>query len=119
MIRTLNVAERDVFTDPPNVIPVPANTATVILPNEQYINTGEIAYRYLQNVGSNPAFYSVGVTDNSNPPKGVCDGVGVYNGVIYAGQQLDVSNHRLIVTVYSVAGTTFATTIIRRRDVTK
>ena len=111
-------AERNVFSDPPNVINVPANTAILIFTDEEhtYNNANQqIALRLLQNVGANPCFYSENLVDMTNkPPTPVCDGTVNYNGVVAAGQQLDCSGHCQAICVFSVLGTTIATTIRRR-----
>ena len=82
------------------------------------VNTGEIAYRYVQNIGADPLYYSFQVVDASVPPKPLCDNVATYHGVLTQYAQLNCSNHRLLVTGYSVNGTTVALTVIRRKDMT-
>lgn len=116
MIRALNVAEHNVFSDPPRVVVVPAATATEALPNEQGKDSGEIAYRYIQNVGANPCYYSFGLSNGAGGPQ--CDATINFHGYLAVGQQLDCSNHRQKVCVYSTGGTTLATTLMRRRDLT-
>lgn len=123
MMRTINVAEHNLFADPPKVITVNAATATAILPNEAYVATGEIAYRYIQNTGANDCFYSFGLSNaNTNPTQvqaPVTNATTLYHGYLPIGAQLDCSNHRLRVDVYSTAGTVISTTVIRRRDQAK
>lgn len=110
MIRTINVAENNLFADPPKVVALNAATSTPIFPSEQGLATGEIAYRYIQNVGANDVYYAFGVdnVDNVN-----------YHGILPAKSQLDCSNHRLSVVCYSTLGSSVATTLIRRRDLTQ
>lgn len=109
MIRTIPVAERNVYADPPNVVTVPAATATMVLAGEVY-KKFEISGRYIQNVGANDLFFAFGDT--------VPNAANNYHGMLLASgqQQLDCSNNRHSVWVYSVAGTTVATTIFRRYD---
>lgn len=116
MQRTIHVAEKCVFTDPPNVVNVPDSVATILLNDEQFRQTGEIAQRYIQNTGGNNLYYSFGMVDNSVPPKAVCDNVGSYHGVLGVNEQLDCSAERRVVCGYSVGGTTVATIIQRRKD---
>lgn len=112
MIRVISTSERNVQIAPPRLVVAAAGTSTSVFPQQQYVK-GEIASRYIQNVGANPCFYTIGDTDaNGN---GVCDG-GVYHGILASQQQLDVSATRQSVGVYSVAGTTIATTIALRTD---
>ena len=108
------VAEHNVYTDPPQVIAVPAGIATIALPTEQNKNTGEISLRLIQNVGLNPMYYS----ENVSTPAGaaLCDDTKIFHGYIVAGAQLDCTSHRQIVCVYSPLGTTISTTIRRRKS---
>lgn len=117
MLRTLNAAEHNLYADAPRVVTVAAATATEAFPSEQAKPTGEVAYRYIQNIGSNPIFYSFGLSTEAGNP--VCDATVNCHGVIPQYSQLDCSNHRLRVCVYSTAGSTVATTLIRRRDLRK
>ena len=116
MIPTINTAEQSLFADPPCIVTVAAATPIEALPNEQGLMTTQIAYRYIQNTGANPVFYSFGLTDGSGsaPGAAICNGTTQYHGVLPQYSQLDCSNHRLRVCVFSTAGSTVATTIIRR-----
>lgn len=121
MQRFLGVAERWNAVEPPNVLVIAAATPTVVFPDQRRgdITTGEIAYRYIQNVGAQRLYYSFGVEGvGSTPsaPVGVCDNVNMYHGFIEAGQALECGHHRQIVTVYSPAGTTVATVLIWRNS---
>lgn len=107
----IGVAERNVQFDPPRVVIVPANTSTEIFPDETR-SRGEIAQRYIQNVGANPVFYSFGVANAAGVP--MCDGVAILHGLLAVGQQLDCS-HRRCVAVYGGA-TSISTTVGRRHD---
>ena len=113
MTRIQAFAERNVFPDAPNVITVAAGTATQIFKDETRTRN-EIAYRWLQNVGANALYYSFGVTDANGLPS--CDALKNFHGYVAVGQQLDCSQFRGIVSVYSAAGTTVATTLLRRVD---
>lgn len=119
MIRTINSAENSLFAEPPRIVAVAAATATKIFQNEQGLNLGEIAYRYIQNVGANPVFYSMGLDDGTALKGPVCDATVNYHGVLPQYAQLDCSNHKLQVNVYSTAGSTVATTLVRRNDLGK
>lgn len=119
-VRATTFCERGTDIDPPRIVTVAAATATVVLPPEPL--AGEIASRYIQNVGANALYYSFGVYEDvagSDEVLPVCDNVNQYHGYLAAGQQLDCSSHRKIVCVYSVAGTTVATTTVRRKDLTR
>ena len=115
MIRTTNAAENNLFAEPPNVITVAANTATEVFPSEQNMGTEEIAYRYIQNTGANPLYYAFG-TGIASTGAPACDNLKLYHGYLPQYSQLDCSNHKLRVCVFSVTGTTVSTTIIRRVD---
>lgn len=113
MIRTIQISERNIQVDPPKIIVVPAGTATLVFEDER-TTRGEISQRYLQNVGIEDLYYSEGVTKENGDP--ACDNIGTFHGIVAGGQQLDCSSHRRTVCVYSVAGTTVATTIRRRSN---
>jgi hypothetical protein len=118
MLRTLNVAEHNLYTDPPRIVAVAAATPTEVLPNEQNVRTGEIAYRYIQNTdANNDLYYSFGLSKADGTAQ--CDNVALYHGMLKPSGQLDCSNQRQRVCVYSVGGATVATVIIRRRDLSK
>jgi len=114
--RSVTYAERNTDIDPPNPIAVPADTATQVLPFDN--GRDEIASRYIQNVGLNGCYYSFGVYAEAAgviSPK--CDNVKVFHGYLAAGQQLDCTAHRKIVSVFCPgAATVIATTVIRRKD---
>jgi len=110
--RILSYAERNTQIDPPSVVNVPATTATQVLPADS--QRGEVAARYIQNTGTNPLYYSFGITNAAGGP--ACDNLLQYHGYLPAGSQLDCSAHRKIVCVFSVLGTTVSTTVIRRND---
>jgi len=105
MIRTINVAERNIYANGASPVTLAANTTTDIIPTQT--NTREeIAYRYIQNVGSNNLYYAFGQTANSVN----------YHGILLPNQQLDCSNHRLNVSGLSTGGTTCTVTILYRND---
>jgi hypothetical protein len=106
MTPVINIAERNVFCDPSVPVVLAGNGTANVLPDE-HSTGGQIAYRYAQNVGANPCYYSIGVTPCT---------LNNYNGQLQAGQQLDCSNHRLVVSMLAPAGTTIATTVLRRVD---
>lgn len=114
--RSVTYAERNTDIDAPQVINAPAATATKVLSADN--SRDEIASRYIQNTGANPCYYSFGVftlnPDGSQNP--ICNDTNQYHGWMAAGQQLDCTAHRKIVSVYSPLGTTISTTVIRRKD---
>jgi len=116
--RSVTYSERNTDIDAPNVIPVPANTATKVLPYDN--SRDEIASRYIQNVGQNGCYYSFGVwklNADGVTQDPVCNDVNVFHGYLAAGQQLDCTAHRKIVSVYCPgAATTISTTVVRRKD---
>ncbi len=108
------ISSKSVYTDAPNVIVVPANTATTIFKNEQQ-TFGNITQRLIQNVGTNPCFYSENLFDETTiPPTPYCDGTDAFHGVLAAGQQLDCSSHCQAVCVFSPLGTIISTTVRRQ-----
>jgi hypothetical protein len=113
MIRTIQYAEKNVITLPPNVITIAATTATFVL-RDSRVHKTEISQRFIQNTGANPLYFSEGVTDASGNAS--CDNLLNYHGYLAAGQQLDCSQHRQCVSVYSVLGTTVAVTVRHRYD---
>lgn len=113
MLRFIGIAERNVQFDPPRVVTVAANVSTEIYPDET-LTKGEIAQRYLQNVGANGLWYSFGVKDANGVP--YCNEPNeIYHGYLASGQQLDCT-HRKSVAVWSTAGTSVSTTVGRRHD---
>jgi len=115
-LRVSNSVERNVSCAGSVPITIPAGKAVDVLVDVSGV-IQEYAGRYVQNVGSGIAYYAFG-SDAS--PAG-------FNGVLFqasavdsngfgSGQQLDCSNHGAKVSVYSVAGTTIAVTILRRND---
>jgi hypothetical protein len=107
MIRTLNVAERGIYANGANPVTVPANTSTNAIPDQTVQpKMEEIAYRYIQNISGSNMFYAFGQEATSNN----------YHGVLPSYGQLDCSNHRLRVSVFSAAGAVVAVTILYRND---
>ena len=106
MIRTINVAERNLYPNAAAPVTLASNTSTVIIPSQVNTKLEEIAYRYVQNVGSNNMYYAMGQTATANN----------YHGILLPYQQLDCSNHRLSINGFSAGGTTCAVTILFRND---
>lgn len=117
-IRTMNSAERVITGGKYAPIVVPALTITDVIPDQ----TGaafpqEIAGRFIQNVGSGILLYAIGSDCNPNNFNGVLAAAAtVDSNGLGQGGQVDVSEHRLRISVYSVAGTTVAVTILNRTD---
>lgn len=114
MIRVIPAAEHNLQVDPPNPLTLANNTATELIKNQVGDRSGEIAFRYIQNTGSNPIYYTLG--DNSTNP--VCS-PSVYHGIIPVGGQLDCSSTRVRVVGYAAGGSTVGITIVRRIDLAK
>ena len=105
MYRIGEVCERNAVADAPQVTVVPVNTPTTVIADDHNLQGAkEILLRTIQNVGSNATFYCHGQTAPSGDS---------YHGILAAGATLKL-NHRLMVSCFSVAGTTIATTVIRR-----
>jgi hypothetical protein len=115
-LRTSNSVERNTICVPTIPVTIPAVTSTKVL-NDVSADQVEYSGRYIQNVGANACYYAIG--HNCDPTN--------FNGVLFGasatdangfgpGQQLDVSNVAGAIYVYSVSGTTIATTLIRRND---
>jgi hypothetical protein len=106
MTRVINVAERNLFPNGATPVTVAAAVSTDVIPDQVNLKLQEIAYRYIQNTGSGLLYYAFGQDCNLNN----------FHGVISQYQQLDCSNHRLRVSVWSVSGGQVATTILYRND---
>ena len=116
-IRTSNSVEKNVFIVPDKLKIVPATTSTVIIGDSNSSNI-ELSGRYIQNVGANPCYYAFG-TDKCDASNfnGILAGASAVDANGFGpGQQLDVSNCGQQVSVWSVAGTTLSTTILKRND---
>ncbi len=115
-VRVANTTEKDVVLVPTNPLVIPTNTATVVL-SDATSTSGEIAGRYIQNVGANDCYYSFGHTCDptnfcgilSKPANVNSDGFG-------SGQQLDASNCGQALWVFSRGGTTLSITLLKRND---
>ena len=111
MERTLNTAERNVQTLPPNVITLAAGVAAILIPDSRRV-AGEIAYRRIQNVGNNDLYVSYGLVDGGG--NAVCDAVANFHKLLVSGQEIDLSNDRQVVCGYSAAGTIVAVEVRQR-----
>lgn len=115
-IRVANTTEKDVVLVPQNPFVLVDSTPKQIL-SDATITSGEIAGRYIQNVGANDCYYSFGHTCDptnfcgilSKPANVNSDGFG-------SGQQLDASNCGQALWVYSRGGTTLSITLLKRND---
>lgn len=117
-IRTMTSAERVISAGIYAPVVVAANKSVDIIPDQTGYNfPQEIAGRYIQNVGSGILLYAFGADCNPNNFNGVLAAAAtVDSNGLGQGGQVDCSEHRLRVSVYSVAGTTVAVTILSRND---
>jgi len=115
-LRVANSVEKNVVNIPSEPVVLVDSTAKDVLPNATAF-VGELAGRYVQNVGANDTYYSFGsdcspVNFNgilSKPSSTNTDGFG-------SGQQLDASNCGQRLSMYSRGGTTIAITLLKRND---
>lgn len=117
MMRTIHTAEKNTVQQAPRVVACAAGQAILIFPDQRYLVSQEVAYRYFQNVGANRLYYSIGVggaNSTVDQPVPQCDNVATFHGFLEAGQVLDCGSSLQMVSVYSPAGTTVATTLIFR-----
>ena len=120
MLRTTNSAERTVQAQSPNVITLGAAATTAIegktykgqevLSNRRNLGMIEIANCYIQNTGTNRVYFAINTLG--------CNDTDYYHGYLEAGQQLDCSNHRSKVWMYSPSGSTVAVLQFNRNDLT-
>jgi hypothetical protein len=116
-LRTSNSVERNTTCVPTIPVTIPAATSTLVLNDISTANGVEYAGRYIQNVGSGACYYAIGHQCDKTNFNGVLFGASAVDANGFGpGQQLDVSNVAGAVYVYSVAGTTIATTLIIRND---
>lgn len=113
MNRVVNYAERTMFIAPPKVVTLVAATATELLPDVVWDKQGEIAYRSVQNTGDKDVYITVGVDGVDGAPGGDATN---YHHLLVPLAEFDCSNHRLRVCGYSPDGTTVATKVYYRRD---
>lgn len=110
MLRTINVGEKNIYASPAAPVTVAATTSTwAILDQTIDPKLEEIAYRYVQNVTGADLYYAFGQQASTTN----------FHGVLPAYSQLDCSNHRLGVSVYSAAGGLVAVTILFRNDMSR
>ena len=115
-LRVSNSVERNVSCAGSIPIKIPAATAVDVLVDVSGI-AQEYAGRYVQNIGPNSCYYAFGNDCSPAALNGVLlPATAVDANNLGAGQQVDCSNHGARVSVYSVAGTTVAVTILRRND---
>lgn len=114
MLRVITYSERNVQVAPP-VAPIvcAAATSTPVFQSTQFVR-GEVASRYIQNIGDNECYYTVG--QMSGDPQVPSCTPQAFHGVIPSKQQLDVTATRQCVAVYSVLGTTITVAIALRND---
>lgn len=93
-IRTISAGSQNIQHDPAAPINVPDSVSTPLLPDETK-NFGQIAYRFIQNVGANDLYYTV---------NGDCHGAADCSGVLTTKNQLDCSHYQRV-TGFSVGGT--------------
>ena len=118
-LRVSNSVERNVSCAGSVPIVIPAGKSINVLIDVSGTSQ-EYAGRYVQNVGSDNAYYAF--SNDASPA--------AFNGILSkpsaldangfgSGQQLDCSNHGGSVNVYSIGGTTIAITLLRRNDLSQ
>jgi hypothetical protein len=113
MFRTIHSAEKNTVQQAPNVINCAAGVATLVFADMRQIKFQEVAYRYIQNVGANRVYYSIGVAGATvDTPS--CDNIANFHGFIEAGQVLDCGSCLQMVSVNSPGGSQVSTTLIFR-----
>lgn len=118
MQRVISTSERRIWCGGGAPVAVPSNTSTDALPDQTKLPSNEIAYRYVQNVGSTPLYYAFGQEASPLNFNGILSPASAVDANGYGpGAQLDCSAHRLRVSVYSVgASGAVATTVLNRAD---
>ena len=101
-IRTISAASQNIQHDPAAPINVPDSVSTILLSDETK-NFGQIAYRFIQNLGNNNLYYAV---------NGDCHGAADCTGMLTTGQQLDCSHYQKV-TGFATGGTTVAINVGR------
>jgi len=118
-VRVINSVEKNVINVPLGLVTLAAGVAQDILTAISGAN-GEYAARYIQNVGTNPCYYSFGHDTDKTNFNGILAGAPAVDANGFGpGQQLDVSNCGQRVNCMSVAGTTIAITVLKRNDNTQ
>lgn len=116
MQRVISTSERRITSSKQQPIAVAAATSTDAFP-DQTKDAGEIVFRYVQNVGSNPLYYSFGSEASPVNFNGILAAASAVDANGYGpGSQLDCSSHRLRVSVYAVGGSKVAITQLNRAD---
>ena len=110
-LRIGNVVEKCARTLVPAVVVVADSVSTQVL-GDVSKTAVEYISRYVQNTGANVAYYSISI--DCNPSAGVL----TYHGMLAVGAQF-VHTTAEPLFIYSVGGTTIATTIITRNDLTQ
>jgi hypothetical protein len=111
--RTMRFCDRAVVAAPTLAVTLPAKT-TITIDNDRTQQAGEIAGRYLTNIGTSGFYFCVG-TD--------CDGTNVhgYVGIIGSNNEgmpmVDLTDWGLgKISVYSINGTIVSPAVLRRTD---
>lgn len=109
MIRTINVVERDVVSEPKAPVAIGANAAGVdVLPDLTQAR-GEWVTRSIQNVGGNACNFAIGTSASAT----------YYSGQLQPGQQLDCTMYGPSrINVYAASATTIAVISMMRLDLT-
>ena len=101
-IRTIPAASQNIQHDPAAPLTLVDSVSTVLLADETK-NFGQIAFRFIQNVGGNNLYYTV---------NGDCHGAADCTGMLTTGQQLDCSHYQKV-TGFATGGTTVAINVGR------
>lgn len=115
----LQVAENLITVMPPKVVSVPANTATLILPNQSVqdiagaLDSSQIVQRLVQNCSPDTNLYLSFGLGSDEAPK--CDNVKNFHCILGPLQQRDVSNDRRRVAAFATGAVEVATEVRYRQ----
>lgn len=111
-----NGIERCVTAVPQLPVVIPANKSTTVLPDISK-SSAEYCGRSIQNVGAGICYYCIGGDCNPVNFSGIMGPASPVDANGFGqGGGLDVSNCPSLISVYSVAGTTIAVTLLKRND---
>lgn len=121
-LKIQSTSERHVYPGSEQASPsqLPANQSQNGFSDQTKLPAEEICFRFIQNVGANNIYYKFGGACNKNDFNGILAPSGVLDANGFGqGAQLDCSAHRQLVSLYSPAGSWYATTLLLRNDIGK